>query len=168
VIQVAAKAYRNQIALGTATTANGQGTNQSFSTSPTTYMVLFSLTNVNSGSNGVLKRYVLTSAQYDDLAATHPADFDTALTARAAGAASTNVFASASSNVTTPYINFNPGTGLANPDLVLFDYYTPATYDEVRISNTSFAEAAAVPEPTAMIMLGAAPILLLIRRRRAV
>lgn len=141
--------------------ANGTGTVLSLNT---TYMELFQVSGIN-GTSGPINasEWTLSASQF--------AHFQGDLTASALNAASTGTAA----DDVTQMATLNDASPSSYPAissssyLSLFSYNMTNNYDEVRLSTTSLAETAPVPEPASLglFAVGGLGLLLLKRRKTA-
>ncbi len=146
--------------------------------SGTTYLYLFQLTNVGgiAGTAQSESAWVLTSSQYNHFAASNTLD-PSNLNAAGTGTASTNVTEMGSltdSPSNMGYINPSPTLGdwlsIQNFDYQVGNNLT-AAYGDIRLSSTSLADVAPVPEPSTSSIFGFGAaglgLLMLLRRRVA-
>ena len=147
-----------QIRVGTVAAA-GTGTQLAINTP---YLELFQISIGNTGS---------ISAHSWTLSASQFANFQGNLTAANLDSASTGT---ASNQVTEEAFASGTDTGIGTAlggvtNMSLFSFGSTGTYDEIRISNSSLADTAPVPEPATLGMMALGGLgLLLLKRRKAV
>ena len=165
---------RNGGLYGFGQTSSDTGTDQVFSStinsgtvvSPgTTYLQLFEVTGVNATSGPVsMADWVLTDAEYQFFVA------NGGISEANLEANPSEVLQSGSATITSPtaYPQFNNGVGNGLGNYMTFaEYDTNTTYADVRLSGTSLADVAPVPEPATLglITMGGLGILMLARKR---
>lgn len=128
----------------------------------TTYLELFQVSFDLSTDAVNASSWTLSASQFEN--------FEGNLTATALDAASTGT---GSDQITEEAFASGTDSSLVTTlegvtNMSLFSFGSTGTYDEIRISNSSLAEAAPVPEPAALglMAVGGAALLLVNRRKK--
>ena len=147
-----------QIRVGTVAAA-GTGTQLAINTP---YLELFQ---ISLGSNNSVSAHswTLSASQFANFQGNlTAANLDAAGTGTASNQVTEEAFASGTDNNISAEIG-----GITN--MSLFSFGSTGTYDEIRISNSSLADTAPVPEPATLGMMAVGGLgLLLLKRRKAV
>lgn len=136
----------------------------------TTYLYLFQLTNVGGSGNQTMDAWVLSQSQFSNFSGSSSLNSGS-LNAAATGSGSNEVTESGS--VTGSGVNFNSSQYLTLTSWIYghnANNVGSATYDEIRLSDSSLAEAAGAPTPEpasiGLLAAGGGAIMLLGRRRK--